>query len=198
MPMNLLPLAFAEQNGNERTQRTAHMTRICFWFFYYFFATKTLFIARSASHRNGALIIFLSTAPFSLIKVHTYLASVITVVKDGLVRLRRIRVVEFIHCRVSIYIFRLPSDKISRLGICRHDACLSHNFFATLVIVDIREQHTIFNMFHGEGWLWFLHPSISIISYFTTNGNTGRGRGFIAGLSLIEYIVKLNSLGALM
>ena len=162
---------------------------------FYFFATKTLFIARSASHRNGVLIIFLSTASFSLIKVHTYLASVITVVKDGLVRLRRIRVVEFIHCRVSIYIFRLPSDKISRLGICRHDACLSHNFFATLVIVVFRDQDWIFNVFHGEG---VLHPSNSIISYFTTTGNTGRERGFIAGLSLIKHIVKLNSLGATM
>ena len=105
-----------------------------------------------------------------------------------------IRVVEFIVAFPSTF-SAFPRIKSLGLEICRHDACLSHNFFATLVIVVFRDQDWIFNVFHGEG---FLHPSNSIISYFTTTGNTGRERGFIAGLSLIKHIVKLNSLGATM
>ena len=83
--------------------RTAHDSNLVV------FARNTLLISRSLPPESVPSLYF-----FPLRSLLRYLAPVITAVKDGLVRLRR-RKGRRVHCRVSIYIFRLPSDKICRI-----------------------------------------------------------------------------------
>lgn len=64
-----------------------------------------------------------------------------------------VRAAEFIVAFLSTF-SAFPRIKSVGLEICRHDACLSHNFFATLVIVVFREQDTVYNaisnVFHWD------------------------------------------------